>query len=44
VPFLIVENDWSATNPPLTPTIYPNTSDQNFELATLFNVVKSTGN
>ena len=44
VPFLIVESDWKATNTPSTPTIYPNTSNQNFEIAILFNVVESFGN
>jgi hypothetical protein len=41
--FLIVERDWRATNVPLTPTIFPNTSNQNFEIAILFNVVESSG-
>ena len=44
MPFLIVESDWRATNLPLTPTISPNTSNQNFEIAILFNVVESSGN
>jgi hypothetical protein len=30
-------------NPPLTPTISPNISNQNFEIAILFNVVESSG-
>jgi hypothetical protein len=38
VPFLIVESDWRATNPP-TPIIPLNTSNQNFEIAILFSVV-----
>jgi hypothetical protein len=44
VPFLIVESDWKATNAPSKPTISPNTSNQNFEIAILFNVVESSGN
>jgi hypothetical protein len=38
VPFLIVESDGKATNTPFTPTISPNTSNQNFEIAILFSV------
>jgi hypothetical protein len=44
VPFLIVKTDWRATNLPPTPTISPNTSNQNFEIAILFNVVEKSGN
>ena len=44
MPFLIVESDWRITNTPLTPTISPNTSNQNFEIAILFDVVKKSGN
>ena len=44
VPFLIVECDWKATNTLFTPTISPNTSNQNFDIAILFNVVESSGN
>jgi hypothetical protein len=44
VPFLIVESDWSATNPPSMPTISQNTSCQNFEIAILFNAVERSGN
>jgi hypothetical protein len=44
VPILIVESDWRATNPTLPPTIYPNTSNQHFEIAILFNVVERHGN
>ena len=32
------------TNAPLMPTISPNTSNQNFEIAILFNVFESSGN
>ena len=39
VSFLIVEIDWRITNTPLTSTISPNTSDQNFEIAILFDIV-----
>jgi hypothetical protein len=39
VPFSIVESDWIATNAPLTPTIFPNTSNKNFEIAILFSIV-----
>jgi hypothetical protein len=39
VPFLIVESDCKATNTPSTLTISPNTSNKNFEIAILFNVV-----
>ena len=42
--FLIVESDWRATKPPLTPPISPNTSNKNFEIAILFNVVEKSGN
>ena len=38
MPFLIVESDWRATSPP-TPIIFPDTSNQNFEIAILFSVV-----
>jgi hypothetical protein len=44
VVFSIVESDWRATNPPLTPTISPNTCNQNFEISILSNVDKSSGN
>jgi hypothetical protein len=44
VPSLIVESDWRTSNPPLTPTISPNTSNQNFEIAILFNVVERSRN
>ena len=40
VPFLIVENHWWATNPPPTPTISPNISNQNFEIAVLFKAIE----
>jgi hypothetical protein len=39
VPFLIVERDWKATTTPSTPIISRNTSNQNSEIAILFNVV-----
>jgi hypothetical protein len=39
VSFLIVESDWKAANTPSTPTISPNASNQNFEIAILFKVV-----
>ena len=38
VPLLIVESDWKAANNPSTPTISPNTSNQNFKIAILFRV------
>jgi hypothetical protein len=41
VPVLIFKSDWKATNTPSTPTISPNTSNQNFEIAILFSVVGS---
>jgi hypothetical protein len=44
VPFVIDESDWKATNTLSTPTIYPNTFNNNFEIAILFNVVESSGN
>ena len=44
VPFLIVKSDWKATNTPSAPTISPNTSNRNFEIAILFDVVKRSGN
>jgi hypothetical protein len=43
VPFLIVESDWRGTNPPLTPTISPNISNQNFTIDILFHIVESSG-
>jgi hypothetical protein len=39
MPFLIVKRDWKATNTPSTPTISPNTSNENFEIAILFSIV-----
>ena len=33
-----------ATNTPSTPTIYPDTSNQNIEIAILFKVVERSGN
>jgi hypothetical protein len=39
LPFLIFESDWRATSPLPTPTILPNKSNQNFEIAILFSVV-----
>ena len=44
MPFLIVESDWKATNTPSMPTIYPNTSNQNCEIAFLFKGVEKSGN
>ena len=44
MPFLIVESEWRVINPPLTPTISPNTFNQSLEIAILFNVVESSGN
>ena len=41
---LIVESDSKATDTPSTPTISPNTSDQDFGIAILFNVAESSGN
>ena len=44
MPFLIADSDWRAATTPLTPTISPNTSNQNFQIVFLFNVVESSGN
>jgi hypothetical protein len=44
VPFLVVENDWRITITPLTTTISPNTYNKNFEIAILFDVVKTSIN
>ena len=44
MPVLIVESDWRATNPPPTPSIFPNTSNQNFKTVILFNVIDRSGN
>ena len=44
VPLLIVESEWRATNPPLPPTIFPNTFNQSLEIAIFFNVAESSGN
>jgi len=41
VPLLMVESDWKATNPL---PISPNTSNQNFEIAILFNVFERSRN
>jgi hypothetical protein len=38
VPFLIVERDWRTTSPFPRPS-FPQTSNQNFEIAILFSVV-----
>jgi hypothetical protein len=43
VPILTVKSDWKATNPPLIPTISPNTSNQNIEIGILFNVIENSG-
>jgi hypothetical protein len=39
VNLVIVKSDWRATSPPPVPIIPPNTSNQNFEIVTLFSVV-----
>ena len=44
MPLLIVESDSRATIAPLTPVISPNTSNQNFGIAILFNIVECSGN
>jgi len=44
VPFLIIKRNWRATNLPLMPTFSPNTSNQNFEITILCNVVESSEN
>jgi hypothetical protein len=44
LPFLIVKRVWKATNTPSKPTIYPKTSNKNFEIAILFNVVENSVN
>jgi hypothetical protein len=44
VPFLTVKSNCRATNLPPTPTIFSNTSNKNFEIAILFNVVENSGN
>ena len=44
VPVLIVESDWMAPNLPPRPTISPNTSNRNFEIAILFNLVERSRN
>jgi hypothetical protein len=44
VTFLIVESDFKATNTPSMPTIYPNTSNQNCEIAFLLNIVERSRN
>jgi len=41
---LLVKSDWRTTNSPPTPTISPNTSNQNFEMVIFFNEVKRSGN
>jgi hypothetical protein len=40
----MVESDWRPINPSLMPIFFPNTSNQNFDIAILFNVVESSGN
>ena len=44
VPFLIVQSNWRVANPPFTPTISQNTSNQNLEIAILFNIIESSKN
>jgi phospholipase/lecithinase/hemolysin len=44
VPFLIVKSDWRKTNTSPTSTISPSTSNENFEMPILFNVVEKSGN
>ena len=39
-----VKSEWRATIPPPSPTIFPNISNENFEIAILFNVVAMFGN
>jgi hypothetical protein len=41
---LIVESDWKATYTPSKPNISQDTSNKNFEIALLFNIVESFGN
>jgi len=38
------KSDWRVTNPPPMPTISPNTSNPNFEIVILFNVVERSRN
>ena len=42
--FLIVKSDWRTTNNPFPHTITPNASNQNFEIAILFDEAKKSGN
>jgi len=44
VPFLIIARKWKATNPSLLPTISSNKSNQNLEIAILFNIDERSGN
>jgi hypothetical protein len=44
VPLSLVKSDWKKTNTPPTLTISPKTSNNNFEIAIFFNVVKKSGN
>ena len=41
---MIVKSDWRKANTPPTPTISPKTSNKNFEIAILFNVVEKSEN
>ena len=43
LPFIRVEGNWRATSPPPKPTISPNTSNQNFEMAILFDIIERCG-
>ena len=45
VPFPIVKSDcWAKSFPPLTPIIFQNTSNQNFEISILFSIVRKSNN
>ena len=43
VPFLSGQENWRTTRPPSTP-LFPKSSDQNFEMAFLFSIVKKPNN
>ena len=43
VPFLSGQENWRTTRPPSTP-FFPKSSDQNFEMAFLFSIVKKPNN
>ena len=40
----MIKSDWRATNPPPTPIISQDPSNQNLEIAIFFNMIERVGN